>query len=434
MKRLRELELRLIRAETVLIVALVLLMLGLAGYNVFYRNVLVPLQKHWAHSGPVVETAVEPDAAAEPEPDSPDAGDVYGDAEEGDEGEAGGFGGAFGKADEDEGDAGGFGGAFGKADEDEGDAQDEGDADETGGFGGAFGSADEATDDDEDDEGDAGGFEGAFGEADEADEADEDEDEAGGFGGAFGKADEAEKADGDEAGGFGGAFGKADEDGDEGFGGAFGQVDEEEEDDEEEDDDDDPFASLPEIDRGADDPLIDEGPKGGPPPPGSFAAWAVDFIDAIKLDWIDIFLRQLVIIVAFLGAMLATRRRKHINIDALSRVLPTSAVRWVSMGTNLLAIVVCLVLAGAGLELVKISRAHPKELMPWADEWTFQLMFPIGFSLLALHFIVRLLEVASGHVPEDEPGPAAVPPDPPPDEASEDEGENADEGDEEVPS
>ena len=113
-------------------------------------------------------------------------------------------------------------------------------------------------------------------------------------------------------------------------------------------------------------------------------------------------LRQLVIIVAFLGAMLATRRRKHINIDALSRLLSKSAARWVSMGTNLLAIVVCVVLAGAGLELVKISRAHPKDLMPWADEWTFQLMFPIGFSLLALHFVVRLLELATGHVDEPE--------------------------------
>jgi TRAP-type C4-dicarboxylate transport system permease small subunit len=355
MKRLRELELRLIRVETVLIVALVLLMLGLAGYNVFYRNVLVALQKHWAHSGPVVQMQDAPAPTSdEPEPEAKSDAPRSGDAD-------------------------GFRGDFAQ-----GEPASDDDAD---GFRGDFAAGGE--DDDSDD---------PFADLDAEDEADEDEqeDDAGGFGGAFGKADD-EPEEEDDAGGFGGGFGKA------------GAQPEGEPD---EDEDDDPFASLPEIDQSGGPLPVDDGqPQGGPPPPGSFAAWAVDFIDAIKLDWIDIFLRQLVIIVAFLGAMLATRRRKHINIDAMSRLLSGSAVRWVSMATNLLAIIVCLVLASAGLELVKVSRAHPKDLMPWADEWMFQLMFPVGFSLLALHFIVRLLEVATGHVSDDEAAPSVTPPD-----------------------
>ncbi|MBC8072572.1 MAG: hypothetical protein IAG13_29895, partial [Deltaproteobacteria bacterium] len=66
MKPLRALESRLVRIEGAVAVALVLVMLGLAGYNVFYRNVLVPLQKHWAHSGEVVAVAAPVVAAAEP--------------------------------------------------------------------------------------------------------------------------------------------------------------------------------------------------------------------------------------------------------------------------------------------------------------------------------------------------------------------------------
>ena len=337
MKRIRELELRLVRAETVLIVVLVLLMLGLAGYNVFYRNVLVPLQKHWAHSGPPIETVVEPRAdAPKTEAARPAAGQ---------DDEADGFRGDFSRP-------------AGANEDDDEDDDPFADVEETPAAGD-----------------DADGFRGAFGRPADADEDEDDEPDA-------------EDDEADDAGGFGGAFGKAS---------AKAEVE-----DDADDEDDDPFASLPEIDRSRAVDPVDSGPKGGPPPPGSFAAWAVAFIDALKLDWIDIFLRQLVIIVAFLGAMLATRRRKHINIDALSRLLSKSAARWVSMGTNLLAIVVCVVLAGAGLELVKISRAHPKDLMPWADEWTFQLMFPIGFSLLALHFVVRLLELATGHVDEPE--------------------------------
>ena len=66
MKGLRALETAVIRIEGIVAVALVLTMLALAGYNVLYRNVLVRLQKHWAHSGPPIVVAVkdEPTAAA----------------------------------------------------------------------------------------------------------------------------------------------------------------------------------------------------------------------------------------------------------------------------------------------------------------------------------------------------------------------------------
>src|SRR5690606_16319161 len=110
---------------------------------------------------------------------------------------------------------------------------------------------------------------------------------------------------------------------------------------------------------------------GGPPPPGSFAARAVAFIDAIKLDWIDIFLRQLVIIVSFLGAALATHRKKHINIDALSKTLPPPVRRWAALLTNGLAVMVCVVLAITGKRLVDIGLQYPVDLLPWAKEWAF---------------------------------------------------------------
>jgi TRAP-type C4-dicarboxylate transport system permease small subunit len=118
----------------------------------------------------------------------------------------------------------------------------------------------------------------------------------------------------------------------------------------------------------------------------------VSLIDAIKIEWIDILLRQMVILVGFLGAMLATQRKKHINIDAASKLLPQSARRVSALVVNAVTVLVCVVLAFAGAEMVKFSLAFPKELLPWADEWSFQLLFPIGFGLLAVHFVVRVLE------------------------------------------
>jgi TRAP-type C4-dicarboxylate transport system permease small subunit len=138
----------------------------------------------------------------------------------------------------------------------------------------------------------------------------------------------------------------------------------------------------------------------------------VEFIGKLRMDWIDVLLRQLVIICSFLGAALATPRGKHINIDALSKLLPPWVRRWTHVTTNLLAVGVCAVLASAGRKLVIISREFPSEVTPFADEWHFQLMFPIGFGLLGLHFAVRVLEGLVGLPPPGEDTPPAATPDP----------------------
>jgi len=316
MKGLRALEAVLIRLEGVVAVALVLTMLALAGYNVFYRNVLVPLQKHWAHSGPPPTLAAsEPVAAAPIDGKDPGAPAPAKAAAEG------------------------FAGDWGEDDGAPAESDTEAEADTP--------AAPKAA---------AEGFAGDWGEGDGADEPEAKDAKA------------HAKAAGDE-------FDLGD---------------------------DDEFANLPMIDAAGDAPLQEDGrPLGGPPPPGSFAARGVAFIDAIKLGWIDVVLRQMVILVSFFGGMMATQRAKHINIDALSKLLPRTYRRALAVATNLLAIGVCLVLAQAGRGLVAIGREYPRELVPWADEWVFQLMFPLGFGLLAFHFAVRLVEALAGQLPEE---------------------------------
>ena len=397
MRRLRELENALIRVESAVAVVLVLLTLMLASYNVVYRNVLVPLQYRWAHSGPPVEPAQTPEAtptdakapAQTPEAPAPGAGDDFG----------------------------GFGGGLGD-DEPADEASPGGAGDDFGGFGGGFGE-DEPTDDAAEPEAkpearpEAAEPEGAEPEADGGG--------FGGFGGGFGedeptdepaKSGSPEAAGGDDFGGFGGGLGdEPAETGEDDFGGGRGGEEAETgEDDFGEDDlgDDDQFDNLPEISAVGQKQQAPEGPQGGPPPEGSFAAWAVDFIDGIKLDWIDVFLRQLVIIISFLGAMLATQRGKHINIDALSKVLPAPAQRAVAVLMPLFAVGICLMLASAGWDLVQISREFPSELLPFADDWHMQLMFPVGFGLLAVHFAVRVVEAIAGPPPRDEPRQSSI--------------------------
>ena len=341
-ERLRRFEGALVRVEGGAVALLVLVMLGMAGYNIVFRNLLVPLQSYWAHSGPPLDVGATPQEEATGVEATPQ------DESAEDEGGAQGFGGAFGEdpAGEDGG-AEGFGGAFGEEP-----AGEEGGAE---GFGGAFGEEPAG------EEGGAEGFGGAFGE-----EPAEEEGGAEGFGGAFGEEPPAQEVQDDpsldpEAAETGGAQGLRDQ-----------------------------FENLPDIDPSRKKDTI--GPQGGPPPPGSFAAWGVDAIAALRLDWIDVLLRHLVIIASFLGAALATVRGKHINVDALSKTIPTKYRPIVSLGAHGLALVVCVTLALAGWDLVQIGIQYPDAVTPFLNEWHMQLMFPVGFGLLAFHVLARILE------------------------------------------
>jgi TRAP-type C4-dicarboxylate transport system permease small subunit len=313
---LRRLEALLVRAEGAAVVAIVATMLVLAGYNIFYRNVLVPIQVHNAHSGPPIELAA---AGAAPQ----GAGAAPGESGKPAKSAAEGFAGDWGEGGDDE----------------DADADDGGQSD-----------ADEKSGDDED--------------ADERPDA-KPKSSAEGFAGDWGEDDDDGDDDGDGE--------KSDDD-------AGGE------------DEDDPFANLPDIDAVA--KTEDGKPRGGPPPEGSFAASFVAFVDDVKVDWIDVFLRQLVILLAFFGAMLATVRSKHFNIDVLSRFLKGPSRRFAAVTIDVFAAGVCLVFADAGRKLVAISREYEKELLPWADEWVFQVMYPFGFGLLALHFAIRAVEDA----------------------------------------
>jgi len=317
LKILQRVEDRIAALEGSLLTIIVLVMLSLAVYNVFYRNILVPIQ---------AKVTISAVATVQPPANEPSSAQVK-PSESDNESFGGGFGSDPAAADDD-GFGGGFGGGFGsevKPAEDPG-----------AGFGGGFGSEEKPAEDP------GAGFGGGFG---------------GGFGSDNAAASESESDDG-----FGG-----------GFGGGFGDAK--------------PTAEAPPADS----------PKPAPADsvvaePTAFVAAVDRFVLALRVEWIDVLLRHLVLVCGFLGAMLATRRRKHITIDALSKVLPAKVLPYADGVTAALSAFICVILAISGWDFVKIGLEFPKELAWWADEWVFQLVFPIGFGLLAFHFLVRVAE------------------------------------------
>lgn len=351
LKLLERTERALVRLEGWILVVCVVAMLVLAAYNVFYRNALMPLQARLSTSGPPVTSDSEDDESAnrpeydgsEPDETEPDESDPEG---------AGEFAGGFGAPNGEE--------AGGEERDSEKEKRDE----ERGGgeseFRGGFGS---------DEGGETGDEEGRADDEDDKDDKDESDDFEGGFG-APEPGGEEDGGESDDSAGFEGGFGGSDAP--ESAGG--GESEEAE-------------GSTARDRAPAEDDS--EEPEGGPPPDGSLAAAAIAIIDAVKLSWVDVFLRHMVLIVGFLGATVAVRRREHITIDAVGQYVSGRLRHGFGAVTSLFAVVVCIFLAKAGADLVFLGVEDSSELFLGVRQWAVQLVFPIGFGLLALHFALR---------------------------------------------
>lgn len=106
------------------------------------------------------------------------------------------------------------------------------------------------------------------------------------------------------------------------------------------------------------------------------------------LDWAEPASRAGVLWLALLGALGATRARKHIAIDALPRVLPARAQRVAWVVSHLAAAAVAATLAWLGAGMVGLEREAPVPFVAGVPSWVPMLVFPAGFGLMALRFLL----------------------------------------------
>lgn len=109
------------------------------------------------------------------------------------------------------------------------------------------------------------------------------------------------------------------------------------------------------------------------------------------LLWVDPLSRILVLWIALCGALVASRERRHVNIDVISRFLPLSAKRYVTALTALFTAVVCGVLAWYTLDFVRIEHESPTSAFASVPTWVCELVMPFGFSLMSLRYFLNAL-------------------------------------------
>ncbi len=110
------------------------------------------------------------------------------------------------------------------------------------------------------------------------------------------------------------------------------------------------------------------------------------------LDWGDSFLRNLVLWIGFIGATLATKEGRHINIDIVSRWLPSLGRNIVALITHLFSFSVCCLLTYAALKFIRNEVQMADRTLLNIPAWIPEIILPMTFGLMSFRFGLRALK------------------------------------------
>ncbi len=106
------------------------------------------------------------------------------------------------------------------------------------------------------------------------------------------------------------------------------------------------------------------------------------------LLWAESFLRILVLWVAVLGAMVATREKNHINIDALSRLVKGRWLLLTTVATAWFAAAICFTTAYYSVEFIQYEYEDGTIAFAEVPTWLCQSIIPFGFAVMGLRFVI----------------------------------------------
>ena len=107
------------------------------------------------------------------------------------------------------------------------------------------------------------------------------------------------------------------------------------------------------------------------------------------LDWGDSLLRNLVLWIGFIGATLATKEGKHINIDVISTWLPPLGKNVVTLITHLFSFLVCCALTYATLKFIRNEVQMGQNTFLDIPVWIPEMILPMTFGLMSFRFGLR---------------------------------------------
>lgn len=108
------------------------------------------------------------------------------------------------------------------------------------------------------------------------------------------------------------------------------------------------------------------------------------------LTWADPTLRLLVLWIAMLGAIAASRENRHIRIDLFSRLLHGRLQCVVQATTDLFTASICGLIAWHAGRFVYMEWQDGNLLFGLVPAWLGESILPVGFAMLALRFAATI--------------------------------------------
>jgi TRAP-type C4-dicarboxylate transport system permease small subunit len=122
------------------------------------------------------------------------------------------------------------------------------------------------------------------------------------------------------------------------------------------------------------------------------------------LAFSDELLRLLVLWVAMIGAVAASRDDHHIRIDVLSRFMPHRTRLATRVIIDLFTCAVCAAVAWYGLSFVQSTREYEDLAFGKLPLWWFQAILPAGFGLISYRYALWAIRhgLMAWHGPQSE--------------------------------
>ena len=124
------------------------------------------------------------------------------------------------------------------------------------------------------------------------------------------------------------------------------------------------------------------------------------------LGWADELVRLIVLWLAMVGSIAACRENRHIRIDALSQMLPDTAVGVIRIIVDLFAAAVCGIIAVHAWSYLQIEIEYKQQFVVLGDKpaWIAHVIMPAAFALIAYRFVVLALKQARDLLPSKADG------------------------------
>jgi TRAP-type C4-dicarboxylate transport system permease small subunit len=107
------------------------------------------------------------------------------------------------------------------------------------------------------------------------------------------------------------------------------------------------------------------------------------------ITWGDPLLRVLVLWLGLLGALAATRERRHITIDVIARLLPARGKAVADAVTSLFAAIVSATVAFYAARFVASEVEFGSVAFAGIPAWALEVVIPVAFGLIALRFLLQ---------------------------------------------